>query len=276
MQKLGSDPTLRDEIRKYLLGKYQADSPTWQERFGQVESLSAFLQRVQETYPQEIEAICHLVLPRVDTSDEAYRQSLKMEQMRRDGVVFFTELPVGLPETGGSFDTFVGRGNSSVERAVEAVRQWLAEAGPPILTLVGRPGTGKTHLSTAAGRYLLGKNKDVLFRREGDLMADFRRAVPQHQVEEILATFSTVPWLILDDLGTASLNDSGMLGELRDRLFDARWQNTGLWRGAMRTLVTTNLLSDQLPPRVASRLSDTRWGNPVVGIDAADYRVHGA
>ena len=275
MQKLGDNPTLRDEIRRYLLGKYQADSPIWSERFGQPEPLSAFLQRVVEMYPQEIDALVKMMLPQVDSSDEAYRASLKAEQMRRDGIVFFTTLPIGLPETCGSFEAFGERGNISLAVAVKSVRQWVSGTGPPILTLIGQTGTGKSHLSTAAGRHLFDKGENVMFRREGDMMADFRSAVPRGQVEEVLAAFSSVPWLIVDDFGTAFVNDSGMLGELRDRLFDTLWSGAGTWRGALRTLVTTNLSSKELPRRVASRLSHSRWGNPIVGIDAPDYRVHG-
>lgn len=273
MQKLGNG--LMEQIRQYLLSKYQGDSQMWTEKFGQPESLSAFLQRVQELYPQERGALLKLILPPVDHSADTYRAQLKADQMRRDGVVFSTTLPVGLPETCGAFDAFLLGGNATLGQAVEAIRQWASGLGPPMLTLIGRPGSGKTHLSTAAGAYLVEHGESVLFRREGDMMAEFRGAVPRNQVEETLQSFSAVPWLIVDDLGTASVNDSGMLGELRDRLFDTRWHAAGTWRGALRTLVTTNLRSKDLPLRVASRLGDSRWGNPIVGIDAPDYRVHG-
>ena len=269
-------PGLRDQIKQYLWAKYHPDSPGWAEIFGPGESMSSFLKRVTEAYPDDLEAITKMLLPKLDSSHDSYREQLKADQMRRDGVVFSTTLPVGLPGTCGTFEAFLERDNASLGQAAKAVRQWMGRVGPPILTLFGFPGTGKTHLSTAAGAYLVEHGESVLFRREGDMMAEFRSAVPRNQVEETLQAFSTVPWLIVDDLGTASVNDSGMLGELRDRLFDTRWHAAGTWRGALRTLVTTNLRSKDLPLRVASRLGDSRWGNPIVGIDAPDYRVHGA
>jgi DNA replication protein DnaC len=268
-------PGLREEIKRHILAKYHQDSERWQELFGQPESMKSFLQRVVEAYPEEQEALVRLLLPRIDRSDETYREQLKTEQMRQDGIVFYTDLPIGLPDACGSFDAFQERSNATVVQAIKAVRQWVSGMGPPMLTLIGQTGTGKTHLSTAAGQYLVEHGENVLFRREGDMMADFRSAVPRNQVEDILRTLSSVPWLIVDDFGTASVNDSGMLGELRDRLFDARWQGAGTWKGALRTLVTTNLRSKEIPVRVASRLRDTKWGNPIVGIDAPDYRVHG-
>ncbi|MFH1485099.1 MAG: ATP-binding protein [Chloroflexota bacterium] len=268
-------PGLREEIKRHILAKYHQDSERWQELFGQPEPMRAFLRRVVEAYPQEQEALVKLLLPKIDRSNETYREQLKAEQMRRDGIVFYTDLPVDLPETCGSFETFKARSNGTVEAAIKAVRQWVSGVGSPMLTLIGPPGTGKTHLSTAAGRFLEEHGESVLFRREGDMMAEFRSAVPLGQVEEILGTMSSVPWLIVDDLGTANVGQSGMLWELRDRLFDARWQGAGAWKGALRTLVTTNLRSKELPPRVSSRLRDTKWGNPIVGIDAPDYRVNG-
>jgi len=281
MQQPGNvfSPGLREEIKCHILAKYHQDSERWQELFGQPEPMRSFLQRVVETYPEEQEALVKLLLPKIDRSDEAYRENLKAQQMRRDGIVFYTDLPVGLPDACGTFEDFhqevKGRTVPTLVEALKAVRQWVSGVGSPILTLIGPPGTGKTHLSTAAGRYLEERGESVLFRREGDMMAEFRSAVPLGQVEEILRTLSSVPWLIVDDLGTANVGASGMLWELRDRLFDARWNGAGTWKGALRTLVTTNLRSKELPLRVSSRLRDTRWGNPIVGIDALDYRVHG-
>lgn len=275
MERLGERTGLRLRIQQYLMAKYQADSPTWVERFGEAQSFKMFLDQIWQAYPQDRQDILRMVIPQVEPSEEAYREGIKREQMRRDGVVFSTDLPVGLPELHGSFATFQDRGNPTVAAALRAVQRWVSGEGPPMLTLAGQPGTGKTHLSGAAAAALVERGEDVLFRREGDLMGELRQAVGRNQVEETLTAFSTVPWLVLDDLGTAAVNDSGLLGELRDRLFDARWQAAGPWRGAARTLVTTNLLSEALPARVASRLRDARWGSPVVGIDAPDYRVEG-
>lgn len=265
---------LLGEIRRYIVGKYQADSQIWRERLGQPEPLAAFLRRVMEAYPQERAALLRLVLPRVDPFAESERARLKQAQMRRDGVVFFTDLPVGVPTAVSSFEDFLDRGNASVKRARAGVRAWVDRAGPPMLTLTGQTGTGKSHLSTAAGRALVERGEDVLYRSEGELFDDLRRAVRTSSVAEVLETFSSAPWLILDDLGTASITEGGMMEEMRDRLFDARWRGAGPWHGALRTLVTTNMLSQDLPTRVASRLKDSRWGDSVIVIDAPDYRIH--
>jgi hypothetical protein len=52
-----------------------------------------------------------------------------------------------------------------------------------------------------------------------------------------------------------------------DSLIDARWQGSG----PLRTLITTNLVSSELPVRIASRLGDTTLG-VAVPIQATDWR----
>jgi DNA replication protein DnaC len=85
--------------------------------------------------------------------------------------------------------------------------------------------------------------------------------------EEVLQEVMTAPWLILDDLGAAPLGewDRGQM----DGIIDARWAGA---KGKLRTLITTNLVGDQMPKRMTSRLKDAKYGKILV-IRAADFRV---
>ena len=144
---------------------------------------------------------------------------------------------------------------------------WVARRGPPILTLAGSPGVGKSHLTDAAGSVLLAQGEDVVFREASKLFEEFHQAVGSNRLDDLLQAYGSVPWLIVDDFGQGAATDWGR--DIQDRLVNDRW--TGA-RGGLRTLVTTNLKAADLPPRVASRLRDRALAC-VVAISAPDYRT---
>ena len=172
-----------------------------------------------------------------------------------------------LPGQLKSLDSFTQRpAYPVVERAERATRAWLM-GGPQILTLVGPPGTGKTHLAEGAVATLMGKGSRVVYITEGQLIEFLRSGIQSNTVGLRMEALGQVDWLVLDDLGVQALGDWDR-GKI-DELVNMRWSADNV-----RTLVTTNLLAKDLPPRIASRISD-RERAVVVSINAADYRVHG-
>lgn len=152
-----------------------------------------------------------------------------------------------------------------LQEARRALEEWMGFKGPAILTLAGDPGVGKSHLAQAAANQLLATGADVFYREEMQLIADLQEAVRSNKLEAALGQVMRVKWLILDDLGQAALKDWG--ASQMDRIINARWLDAG----EVRTLITTNLAAKDLPPRVASRLSDVRVARQVV-MQATDFR----
>ncbi len=131
------------------------------------------------------------------------------------------------------------------------------------LVLAGPTGTGKTHLAAAIGWEWFEDGFRVVFARVDDLLDGLRKGYDDNTYHKKLERVRYCDLLILDDLGTEAAKAWGF--EKLDRVVD--------WRYAARTplVVTTNAKSEDLLPRVASRLGDKSC-SVVVQIDAPDAR----
>lgn len=134
----------------------------------------------------------------------------------------------------------------------------------PSLLVAGPTGTGKTHQAYGAVRSLL--TAGVRLRWEAATTADLYarlRPRPGHDAERDLATLSTCPLLILDDLGAAK--QSEWTEEITYRLINRRYTDL------LPTLLTTNLptaaLRDAVGDRVASRLAEMTTTVVLTGAD---------
>ena len=133
-----------------------------------------------------------------------------------------------------------------------------------ILVLAGPTGVGKTHLALAIAWEWFEDGFSVLFTRVNDLLDWLRRGYDDGTYHQRLELVYRKELLVLDDLGAEHAKD--WAGEKIDRIVDWRYI------ARMPLVVTTNAKSEELAPRVASRLADHSC-SVVVQIDAGDYRT---
>jgi len=125
---------------------------------------------------------------------------------------------------------------------------------------------GKSHLAMAIAWEWFEDGFSVLFTRVDDLLDELRRGYDDGSYHQRLESVRRRGLLVLDDLGTEHAKD--WAGEKVDRIVDWRYS------ARMPLVVTTNAKSEELAPRVASRLADHSC-SVVVQIDAEDYRTEG-
>jgi DNA replication protein DnaC len=70
---------------------------------------------------------------------------------------------------------------------------------------LGPPGTGKSHLAQAIGQAAIRQGYRVLYREAHTLLHDLIDAALDQSRKELMELFSTVPLLIIDDLGMRKL-----------------------------------------------------------------------
>ncbi|MEV7121170.1 ATP-binding protein [Kitasatospora griseola] len=123
----------------------------------------------------------------------------------------------------------------------------------PSLLMAGVTGAGKTHEAYGAVRALVQAGIGVRWRATtaADLYAELRPSSGTDS-ERVLAAYSRVPLLILDDLGAAKASE--FVEEQTYRLINRRYNH------CLPTLITTNLaikdLRTCLGDRVTSRLAE--------------------
>tara|TARA_Y100000310_G_scaffold344650_1_gene458556 strand:- start:3347 stop:4186 length:840 start_codon:yes stop_codon:yes gene_type:complete len=143
----------------------------------------------------------------------------------------------------------------------------VGEYYPPFLVLNGIPGCGKTMLAKAACHVMWGR-RPVLFITEAAMIKLLHQSLARNQVDAVMEELMGIPHLILDDYGAAALTPGSWGHGKRDELLSYRWEND------QRTMITTNLKSDEIradSPRLASRMMDKAKAVNVA-IQAADYR----
>jgi DNA replication protein DnaC len=70
---------------------------------------------------------------------------------------------------------------------------------------LGPPGTGKSHLSQAIGLAVIQQGYRVLYRETHALLSDIAEATLDGTRKELMELLSTIPLLIIDDLGMRKL-----------------------------------------------------------------------
>lgn len=180
------------------------------------------------------------------------------------------------PLTRLTFANLIARGRSpdgadqERYRACVADATSFAQAPDGWLVLAGASGCGKTHIAAAIVNELLQRGEPALFVVVPDLLDHLRAAYqPGSDVgyDELFERVRNAPVLVLDDLGTQSPTPWAQekLFQLINHRFNSR----------LPTVVTTNLLPEQIDERLRTRLTDAGIARVYVleGRRASDMRA---
>jgi len=179
------------------------------------------------------------------------------EATRQERFARYARLPAGA--TAQTFERFNVTLNPT---AYNAAKDWACGGAlTPWLYLSGNSGTGKSHLAYAAAWTLIRLGQLVVYQNIPDMLAEFRAVLGRSRAferngtgdappsfDDVFRFIQSAPWLILDDLGAES--DTAWVDEQLYLLIDGRY------REGKPLLVTSNLLPEQLPRRIGSRLTD--------------------
>ncbi len=140
------------------------------------------------------------------------------------------------------------------------------------LLLIGKTGTGKTHISTAIAREIINLGYDVIYDSVQNIIADFEddKFRRSYNTDELRAEkYLECDLLIIDDLGTEFTNQVTL--SCIYNLLNTR-QNKGL-----ATIISTNLTAEELAgkydDRIYSRIVGA--GTIVLPFVGRDRRIFG-
>ena len=160
-----------------------------------------------------------------------------------------------------------GRGDAeNLVTVKSAVEEWATHPAG-WLTLFGGTGVGKTHLAAAAANDRLASGDSVCFAVVPELLDALRasyRDEGEASFEAIFSSLKAVDLLVLDDLGAHQATE--WASEKLYQLCASRYLRSA------PTLITMNVLPDDLDPRLASRLLDSQRGI-ALHVRAKDYRT---
>ena len=139
-----------------------------------------------------------------------------------------------------------------------------------MLLCSGSTGTGKTHLCEAT---VIELYKETGMRPPVRTMAEMMRLIKKSfnretsiklDLDDIIRIYSGFKWLIIDDAGMGSSGSESEWGWLEDII-------NNRYRANLFTILTTNILLKDLPPRIVSRFQD-REKCRIIENTAEDYR----
>jgi DNA replication protein DnaC len=112
----------------------------------------------------------------------------------------------GFRDVGKRLDSFDFDFNKKMNRALIfelATARWVTQHEDALF--LGPPGTGKSHLAQALGFAVIQQGHRVLYREAHGLLDDLAEAQLAGTRKDFVATVTTVPLLIIDDLGMRKL-----------------------------------------------------------------------
>ncbi len=154
-------------------------------------------------------------------------------------------LPPGLQQM--TFQTFVAASRNQAV-ALANCREF-ARSPQGWLLLVGRSGSGKTHLAASVANTRLAQQQPVCFSNTADLLDAIRSTYDSHSYDDTFRAICDAPLLVLEDLGHE--NRTPWSQEKLYQLLSHR----SLHRLAM--MITTSYKVAQLDGRIAGQLLHT-------------------
>ncbi|GAB4503219.1 MAG: hypothetical protein Fur0043_02110 [Anaerolineales bacterium] len=175
-----------------------------------------------------------------------------------------------------TFENFDPHGNKRAEKLMtpqdfhslqtaKETAETFARGPQGWLLLEGGYGCGKTHLAAAIANYAVSMGTPTLFITVPDLLDTLRFAFsdPETTFEARFEEVRNAALLVLDDFGTQ--NATGWAQEKLFQIINYRYINK------LPTVITTNLMLDEIESRIRSRLQDEDFVRRVQ-ITAPDYR----
>ena len=127
-------------------------------------------------------------------------------QRRQDRLLERRRMQARFRDPARSLDTFDFTFNKKLNRALGfdlATCCFITQREDVLL--IGPPGTGKSHLSQALGQAAIQQGHRVLYREAHVLLEELTDATLDGTRKDVIADLSTVPLLIIDDLGMRKL-----------------------------------------------------------------------
>ncbi len=160
-----------------------------------------------------------------------------------------------------SFENFRSSGNAKAKYAVTQIeKDSLEEARNTCedfsrelkgwILLEGSYGSGKTHLAAAIANVAVSRGVPTLFITVPDLLDSLRFSYnsPETTFEARFEEIRSANLLVMDDFGTQ--NATGWAQEKLFQIINYRYVNK------LATVITTNLILDEIESRIRSRLQD--------------------
>jgi DNA replication protein DnaC len=174
-----------------------------------------------------------------------------------------------------TFENFSTRGNPKAELVTPQEMESLQDARAASETFAAQPegwllleggyGSGKTHLAAAIANQVAQRGVPTLFITVPDLLDSLRFAYsdPETTFEARFEEIRGAGLLVMDDFGTQ--NATAWAQEKLFQIINHRYINK------LPTVITTNLILDEIEARIRSRLQDADFVQHV-RITAPDYR----
>jgi DNA replication protein DnaC len=218
-----------------------------------------------------------------ECSDTGFIDGVRMCKCFREALVRATIHSSGIGNLieKQSFDNFDLNWYKDDEKTYELMKANLAAAknycknftkNKSNLLLIGKTGTGKTHISTAIAREVINMGYDVIYDSVQNIVSDFEddKFRRSYNTEELKAEkYLECDLLIIDDLGTEFANQVTL--SCLYNLLNTR-QNKGL-----ATIISTNLGAEELAHKYEDRIYSriVGAGTRVLPFAGRDRRIFG-